>query len=65
MNDWAEIRRLSVAEGLSQRAIAVQIIERSVALAHINSEIWNLKDAMTQVTAASVEYATTWHSPIN
>jgi hypothetical protein len=35
-----------------------RIIERAVALAHINSEIWDLKDAMTQATAASTEYGT-------
>jgi transcriptional regulator with XRE-family HTH domain len=33
MNDWAEIRRLSVAEGLSQRAIAERLSLSRVTVA--------------------------------
>lgn len=54
-----------ISASLAEQVDVAQIVDRAIALAHINSEIWNLKDAMTQVTAASVEYATTWHSPIN
>jgi len=33
MNDWGEIRRLSVAEGLSQRAIAGRLSMSHVTVA--------------------------------
>jgi|AntAceMinimDraft_12_1070368.scaffolds.fasta_scaffold31377_2 hypothetical protein len=45
-----------ISASLAEQVDVAQIVDRAIALAHINSEIWNLKDAMTQVTVDSEEY---------